>query len=64
VNGPNGFFRMRPKSAAAHLDKRLNLSSSVAAVAVLTCSNGEVGRDQQHRERGDVAGIDAVRMGK
>jgi hypothetical protein len=28
------------------------------------CSDGEDGRNQQHRERWDVAGIDAVRMGK
>jgi hypothetical protein len=28
------------------------------------CSDGEAGRNQQHRERGDVAGIDAVRTGR
>jgi hypothetical protein len=27
-------------------------------------SDGEGGRDNQHRKGGDVAGIDAVRMGK
>jgi hypothetical protein len=28
------------------------------------CLDGEAGRDQQHCKRGDVAGVDAVRIGK
>jgi hypothetical protein len=40
------------------------MSQGFRGVSSITCSNGEIGRDQQHRDRGKVAGIDAVRRGE